>query len=171
VIDPRGKYHGTHEIKVAPFVGKAEPKPVLPEPSKREPWAAHLVRNLLTKSDRELSKKSLSEIAGKKVPQRIDREVLAWILDTATAGHPGPFQRSIASTVAILLSEANTAQEVAAWQQRKTTPRPVPTIEQLAPMFQRLRNWKPKTPTAPYAVPPADQIGQQLPTMRPVLAA
>lgn len=146
VADPRELHHGMHRLRVAPFPVTDEPtKPVLAEPTDREPWPAHLLVALFTKSMRDLRGKSLTEIASKKVPRRITENEIAMALNRTK-----PNRKSIQKMGLILMSEDATSAAVAEW---------------------KLRAAKMKDSDTDYELPPDHQIGQQLGANRLRIAA
>lgn len=133
-------------------------------------WALHLCHAILTRSEADLRDRSLTEIARKKVPARISKEVVQVILSDCAIGQPGrKHQRSIRSMAKILLSPTATAHELEAWRIRTAPPiepeppprvRPRPLLSAIQAQLDFFRAWKSKPLTAPY-VPNSGHLIQQ----------
>lgn len=135
-----------HAVRTAPYVAPDEPeKPVLAEPTDREPAVAHLLHALFTKPVSDLRGKNLTEIAGKKVPKRITENEIEMALYCTK-----PNRKSIEKMTTILMSESATAAAVATF---------------------KLRDEKMKDTDTDYELPPDHQIGQQLDSNRLRIAA
>ena len=130
IVDQREIGVSMYAIDQRPIVAPPDPpKPELVPPSADAPWPDHLLHALLTEPESKLANRSLSTIAGRKVPQRIDQGVIGMVLAKTTAGHPGPGQRSTKTMGRLLLCSDDTAREVAAWRARPEKPEPLdPTV-------------------------------------------
>ncbi len=135
VPDSRELGHAMHRLRVAPYVAPVEPaKPVLAEPTDREPWPVHLLVRLFTKSMRDLRGKSLTEIASKKVPKRITENEIEMALYCTK-----PTRKSIERTSVILMSEDATADAVAKLRAQQE-PYELPNDARIAQQVQAQRH-------------------------------
>jgi hypothetical protein len=142
------------------FITADPPRPNLEQPDDRDPWSYWLIWGLLCKSETAMTNKSLSDVAGKRVPSRIDRETIAMILDVCAHGKPGPGQRSIANMARILLSADDTAAELACWRARKQT-----QLVEAAQFFRRVHQIHTTKPEI--RIPDGHELAEQLASLRP----
>lgn len=140
-------------------------------PARSLRWAVRLVHALMSQSESELDGKTLTEIAGQRVPKRISRDVVAMVLDTTAARKPGKTgKRSIVTMAGILLVADKTADALAEWRARAPQPETIsdPTVERYVirtrietqTVVEFFRN--PDAETAPYQIPDPYRIAQEL---------
>jgi hypothetical protein len=120
---------------------KAKREPVAREPPPHANWAEHLCYALKTKPVSALRARTLTEIAGKKVPSRIDRQVTKMIAHDVTLGQPGRVgQKSVSTMRTILMSDDATQCALADFRSRM---RPRPPLNAIREHLAFCRRWKP----------------------------